>query len=690
MRAGGAPMVSRWMQLSTALATAALVCDCFEAYAPENACVDTSNSPNPPNPPSSPSCDSWRPSPPADLRGFGSVAVAVGTFAPIVDGYVAGVLQIALVCALAVAAAELGAHEATPSTRASQALYVAFTSLIAIAPAAIRGVSNLLRAYAKKNATEEEEEAVVVETDAWWMRAPLPPPESLAFSDHNPYGPRPRAPSALLRGEALIATEEGGREPSGEALDPLAGEALQIAMPAFSLLVYVGACIVRSGLSACDAARSYAAPLRGCLACDGASSAATAATGGACLAAATAALWCTLCRRPVEAQAVATVGGSVCALTLLCQLFAEANLLSTNLLVFPSDGGTAGCVDATTQAEVAERCLDDSFAAARRHDVVARSLAPSIFAAAALAAAAAGLREGRRRTLAQRKVPEEVRALVPEAWAVAFVCVAALAFHLSTMRWSRTTWTDAAFSVLFVGVGIAAAFDELVGAAVIYGGIALDASELLSEAPETFFDYYTFVSWSVTTLGLLVCIASASFGMLAGRCARAAHAARVAAAACCTAARGAAIGLAVMTTALIALYDGRDLHSLIVWHSPTSAGHEEGETGGEHDALDSGTLSAAYRRTLARLIVWHYGPALAWTGLHTRLLDDRKGGYVLAPRWRWTAWIAGYVLTFAVWLAAIAARGDRPVFPPEYPMSYVFSMVIAGVAVVLPVYLLAC
>lgn len=91
-----------------------------------------------------------------------------------------------------------------------------------------------------------------------------------------------------------------------------------------------------------------------------------------------------------------------------------------------------------------------------------------------------------------------------------------------------------------------------------------------------------------------------------------------------------------------------------------------------------------------RLLVWHCAPAVAWTALHARLLSPRKGGVWPSMRARWLMWVVGAVAAIAIWLSALCMRGDRPLLPIEYPLSSVISALISALAIVLPVFLLAC
>lgn len=282
------------------------------------------------------------------------------------------------------------------------------------------------------------------------------------------------------------------------------------------------------------------------------------------------------------------------------------------------------------------------------------------------------------------------RVTAVEGWPVAMVAAAVAFVHALGVEWSHPGSADVGFFLMLCGLVVICTLDQIAGALVIYAGIVVDAVSVFGSSDGVIFEYYTNVCVTITAVGLVASLALWGLTRLLERCGCNVACLRIATALCCTFSRGAAVALALLTTCLMALYDGRDLHSIIVWYDLPQV---EGLDGASASASDDPAAlerhaAAAYRKAMARLLLWHYAPAIAWTALHARLLDSRYGGWWLKARYRWFVWIVAAVTTGVVWVVALATTSNAP--PSEYPLSYTYGIVVMVCAVVVPVYLLSC
>lgn len=429
------------------------------------------------------------------------------------------------------------------------------------------------------------------------------------------------------------------------------GVAARRAAPTLAILAYVGGCLLRAGALGCSKVNERARWIGGCVACDASLSGYVAATGGACVAATASALWCLLGERPGDARVVGLIGVATLASLVLQILYAIGDVLAANPETFDAPPLLASTCD-PARGETTD--CPDGLRGARRTALLLWSLGAAIFATLSLSLVCAGLVERPPGKSKDHQAPRSV-----EGWTVAIICVAALVVQLPGATWQgQGAFTEAAFVIAVVGVGLCAFVNEVVGATVGYAGLYIDSVAHIGGPGGIDYDYYTTVTNLVLGVGFVVHLA-----LLVATTAHnptVASWARYLATLECNAMRGLAFALALATTAALVLYDGGDLRGI---------------SGPETDSLRS--RAARYHLTITRILVWHYVPPILWTALQRRAGNASRFGACA----RWLSWVSGLVLSGVVYAAVLAVRESG--VPSVYPVSDEYPVIISFVVLIL-------
>jgi len=630
---------ARATQLAAFASTAALVCDCLVAL-----------DPFPP-----PHEDSAVPSPSSSLRASAMVSVAFVALPTIARHSVTlATAQHLLGLTVCVVLAFAGSNVASSATRAFEGIYVGLCGISVIAPAASKGLERLFDAN--------------VPSDG---RTSSPPAATgtVALSE--------RASANLVRRVA----------------------------PTLALLAYGGGRIFRAGAVACRVAQegpSGRGHLRialgdaTCVACDALASASATAMGGTCIATVAAALWCVANDSFREARAVVVVGTATAVVATTILLYSSVGNLSLNPRVFSSSPllppectslDDAGCTDRLMRA--------------RRLGVCIWPITQSILSVVSLCGLVAGMYDASgvaedalsvaedagdakdeaspRRAAGLLSVPIRAlrswvrlwfRAWTVDTFAVVGVCLVFVVLQLWSTEWhGNGVHVEGVAVAVVVGIAVMSAIDELTGALVVYAALYVDIVIDFHTFDHAWFTYFTNVSNMAMMLGFVLYVVLRIVGMLEMDTAVEARI-RYTRDVTCQSMRSLATALALATCAGIALYDGRDIRTMIRYVSDERV-----------------SAYGMYHRSGSRFLVWHYAPVVTWTLLQNA---DRsaQSHRALGQYSQWGAWL---VSTGSVAIAySVALGASETSVPLEYPVTEVLPAVVCGVFVVGFPFLLAC
>ena len=436
------------------------------------------------------------------------------------------------------------------------------------------------------------------------------------------------------------------------------GDVARNADPTLAIIAYVGGCLLRSGLFACENVVRCANISSACMTCDAMAPAATAAVGAACIATTTGVLWSLAHGRTGDARLSATIGTTVCFVAQSVTLVSIGTLLTDMTQLFPTDAAAVDAVELQLKrCEAAieiEECTN-ALSSARRCALSTWSLGTSLFATASLASLALAL-ERPTRTSRSSKLVE-----------VAALCIGSGAFVFTLCF--ESTWngygisTELAVVLAGLGVIIGATYGQLMGAMTVYSALAVETLGHWHLIDRLHFTYLTTISNSVLSIGFVLLL----FVVIYRRMKGSGPLNDTLDIVLCLSMQGASFLLALLTTVCVTLYDGRDLSTLIRFEIDVS-----------------GVIRL--RRALARIVLWHYIPVIVWTMLRTRAAAQRGNQRMSKPH-RWIAWVSAVIIAAIAWVCSVASYGT---LPNEYPLEHVYSIFVSVLFVAIPPFLFAC
>lgn len=412
-----------------------------------------------------------------------------------------------------------------------------------------------------------------------------------------------------------------------------------------AVLVYVGARLMHSGLFLVDLAVATIDANPGTIAVESTSASMSTAIGTTYVITAGSGLWLASNKHASHTSTPMAIGTAlVCGLSAV-SFFMLVDSISSYSLFFE-----------VSTCDQHEDCADP-FQQTRRIAVVSRNMGTLLFAAFSIGTAALS-------TFESRKNGSVLYSFAVCCTSLLFLC----AYLPGVIHDGTFMAIDGVFLGVLLGIVVASILHELAGICIVYAALGTDlVLTIASSGDFSLFEYYTYVCNGVLFLGAIVVLPMRFVESRAGATQTPTLRLSLFIFAIQQTMRSISFSLALLTTSVVALYDGRSLSQLV-----------EKIVG---DVIMSPFRT--YRIAATRFILWHYIPVLVWfiLGKSTRAR--------LSKKWSWGVWIGATASILLVYLCVVYTAGDGHL-PVAYPLTDTLSVAVVFCTCVIPPFIFAC